>query len=228
METSYEVIKAVKYIMMGQKEDMIKLINYSVNDMFFQMQYIVCSDELIGSELADLYVYIAKNLFLLESADKAADFMNDTVVSRAANWLRKNRKDIVDAEKKGLYTAPPVNLAYSTAPEIEDIDMINELVRALCVIPEIHRVTALAFYYDDMDYERMSECLLEDVSTLKKRIEYVENILSAHIQKYCTEQGLKAKSVNAQRIRKALVELGKLYKYTGTDMLIGDVSNRIK
>lgn len=228
MDTTYGLIKTVGGIKNGNKEGNLDLIKLSVDDMFFQMQYIVCSDELIGGELKDLYVYIAKNLFLLETPDKAADFLNDTVMSRTARWLSKNRPDIINAEKQGLYPVPEVQEAFTNALEIEEVDLTNVLIRELCVIPEIHRLAALAFFYNNMDYERMSENLMTPIDTLKTRIAFVEKTLSKKAHEFCQANNLKCKPINAQRIRNALVELGKLYKYNNTDILLGEVADKIK
>lgn len=213
MQTSYELIKATKQVIGRNKEAFQDFISLSVSDMFFQSKFIICDDVKTNEELVELYKYIKKNLFLIENVNEVAGWVNELIVERTNKWLKMNRQDMFDAEKRGLYEIPQTDNSYTTGLVLEPSEYTRVLAGFVCNLPEIHRITTLAFYYNDFEMDKISDLLGIDYDLIKSRINFVEGTLNVQMKEYCKKNGYEAVIVDSQRIRTALIEIGKLYQY---------------
>ena len=213
MQTSYELIQATKGVISKKPDAFLKFMELTTSDMFFQVKFVVCDDAFVNQELTALYKYFKKNFFLLENPNGVAEWINGVATEQSDRWLLKNKRDQLDAEKKGTYTAIPDKDALGPGLEIESIEYTQVLVDFLCKLPEIHRSTALAFYYNDEDINAISEFMSVDKSVIKSRVTYIETTLNNQMKKYCRQKGLSTHKVDPGRIRIALCELSKMYKY---------------
>lgn len=160
-----------------------------------------------------MYVKLLKNSMLLESANEAADWLNEGAIEKTTEHLMRQRQDMIIAEKKGAYEPPRDTGLYTTGPEMSDYDFMNLLENMICNLPEIHRQTALAFYYDGIDLNKMSDIMMVDVATLRRRIEYIENTLVIQMKDFCKKSKYSYTTITPQRILAALNELAVLYRY---------------
>ena len=51
LNTKYELISAAKYFMKGNTADFRKIYDIALDDMFFQMQFVICDDNTISKHL---------------------------------------------------------------------------------------------------------------------------------------------------------------------------------
>lgn len=213
MRTTFELIKATGAVLKGNRDAFPEVLKLSVNDLFFQTFFVVCDEEKTDEYLQDMYVKLLKNSMLLESANDAADWLNEGVIEKTTEHLMRQRQDMIIAEKKGAYEPPRDTGLYTTGPEMSDYDFMNLLENMICNLPEIHRQTALAFYYDGIDLNKMSDIMMVDVATLRRRIEYIENTLVIQMKDFCKKSKYSYTTITPQRILAALNELAVLYRY---------------
>lgn len=227
MNTKYELISAAKYFMKGNTADFRKIYDIALDDMFFQMQFVICDDNTISKHLEDFFVYLAKSFFMLESANDVAEWINENVTQKTGEWIRKNRTDMLYAEENGAYSVPVISDTYISGADIPDAEYMYALETAICELPEIHRNTAIAFYYDNLSMGKLADLLFMDEKLLKNRIVYIEKTLMGSMQRYCKEHGYQMKPVTAQRILMALSEMQKMYRYPHPDALYEIIASRI-
>ncbi len=226
LNTKYELVSAARYYMKGNSADFQKIFALSLDDMYFQMQFIICDDELIRDALCDFYVYLSKSFFMLESADDIANWMNEIVIQKTGEWLRKNRMDMLGAEERGAYNVPVVSDIYLPGKDMPEAEYMLALETAICELPEIHRNTALAFYYDNMPVSHLAETLFLTENVVKTRVSYIEKELVGAMQRYCKEHGYQMKPVTSQKILMALGELQKMYHYPAPEELYEYIKSR--
>lgn len=212
--------------MQGHSDDFWRIYEMSIDDMYFQLLFIVCDDRQTDALLEKLYIYFAQNTFLLDNPNDYALWMNETVSQFTADFLLANRKEMLAAETAGAYEVPTGPDAYLPGNEIDDIEYIRTLENYICNLPEIHRQTALMFYFDDLTMEKMVDILQMDALKIKKRIAFIEKTLNRQMREYCKERGYSMPYVDSQKILRALAELGKLYRYSDAEKLFNQI--RIK
>lgn len=226
MNTTYELLKSAKYFMQGHSDDFWRIYEMSVDDMYYQLLFIVCDDRQTDALLEKLYIYFVQNAFLLDDPNGFAVWMNETVSQFTADWLAANRQDMLAAEQAGAYEIPVGADAYLPGNEIDDLEYIRTLENYICNLPEIHRQTALMFYFDDLPMEKMVDILHLDTLTIKKRIGYIEKTLNQQMRMYCKDRGYSMPYVDSQKILRALAELGKMYRYPDAEKIFNQI--RIK
>lgn len=226
MNTTYELIQAAKYFMQGHSDDFWRIYEMSVDDIYFQLHFIVCDDKQTAQLLEKIYIYFAQNAFLLDTPNEFGAWMNETVTQFTTDWLLKNRQEMLSAEMAGAYEVPAGIDPYLPGNEIDDLEYIRTLESFICNLPEIHRQTALAFYYDDLPMEKLKDILNMDASKIKTRTKYIEKVLNGQMQMYCKERGYSMKNVDSQKILRALAELSKLYRYQDAENTFNQI--RIK
>ena len=226
MNTTYELVKSAKYFIQGHTEDFGKIFELSLNDMYFQIHFIVCDDEQTIKMLEKYFVYVKQNAFLLDTPEEFASWLNENVTQFTADWLEENRRDMLFADKAGAYEVQSGADTYLPGNEIDDLEYICTLENYICNLPEIHRQTALAFYYDDLPMEKLEELLHMDAIRIKKRIEYIEKTLNQQMKQYCKERGYSMPKVDSQKILRALSELAKLYRYPDAMGLWQQINSR--
>lgn len=219
MDITYELLRATKGFMQGRSEDFWRIFELSIDDMYFQMQFIICDEEQISYHLEKLYTYFIQNAFMLDAPEQVAEWMNETVLQRTSDWLRKNRQDMLQAEAQGAYAVPMVADMFIPGNDMEDAEYTRTLENYLCTLPEIHRMTALGFYYSRLPIDKIEEATLLDASVIKNRTGFIERTLSGQMQEYCKERGCRMKPITSQRLLTALCELQKLYRYPHAEEL---------
>lgn len=226
MNTTYELVKSAKYFMQGHSDDFWRIYEMSIDDMYYQLLFIVCDDAQTDALLEKLYIYFAQNAFLLDDPNEFALWMNETVSQFTADWLAANRQDMLAAEQAGAYEIPVGADAYLPGNEIDDLEYIRTLENYICNLPEIHRQTALMFYFDDLPMEKLVDILHLNALTIKKRIGYIEKILNQQMRAYCKDRGYSMPYVDSQKILRALTELGKMYRHPEAEKIFNQI--RIK
>ena len=228
MDTSYELLKVTKIIKSGNKEAIVDFINMTIDDLYFQSQFVVCSDDDTSRILVAIYTNVVKHIFMLDNPNEVSDWLNTMVSSRTADWLKKSRREMLQAEKRNAYPVPNEPNVFTTGNELENSEYTKIIINSICNIPEIHRQTALAYYYNNMSFDKMSEEFLFDEVSLKTRVAYIEKTLNIQMQQICKNNGVKAIAVTSQKIRSALCELSKLYHAPDKDIIIQGVGENMK
>lgn len=226
MNTTYELVKSAKYFMQGHSDDFWRIYEMSIDDMYYQIHFIVCDDQQTDALLEKLYIYFVQNAFLLDNPNEFASWMNETVSQFTADWLAVNRQDMLAAEDAGAYEIPIGADAYLPGNEIDDLEYIRTLENYICNLPEIHRQTALAFYFNNLPMEKLVDILHMDALKIKKRIGYIEKVLNQQMRMYCKDRGYSMPYVDSQKILRALAELGKMYRYPEAEKIFNQIRIR--
>lgn len=226
LDTTFELVKSARYFMQGHSDDFWRIYEMSVDDMYYQLLFVVCDEVQTEQLLEKLYIYFVQNSFLLENPEDYASWMNETVSQFTADWLKENRQNMLMAEASGAYAVPVGANAYLPGNEIDDLEYIRTLENYICNLPEIHRQTALMFYFDNLPMEKMEEILQLSATEIRNRIGFIEKTLDQQMQAYCKDRGYSMKNVDAQKILRALSELAKLYRYMNAEATYNNI--RIK
>ena len=224
MDTTYELVRAAKGLLKRGNESFRELYGLSVDDVYFQLQFVMADDENITQQIEDFYVELSKSIYLLEVPDRVAEWLNTQMLIFSARWLRKNRADLTRLEMSGAYDVKKVAEPYISGMEMEDMEYIRNLAGFLRNLPEIHRQTAIAFYYSNLSDETIKEYLFIDKPVLSKRTAYIEHKLNEEMRQVCLDRGFQMKTVTTQKIRTALFELSRAYKYPYKEELYSNIS----
>lgn len=227
MDTTYELVRATRGLSQGRPNSLKEIFDISLNDIFFQIQFILCDQNKINDELEKFYIGVSKGRVLIGDPNNMAEWLNESAISVAMSIFRDKYSSQISTEKSGGYKAPLYSETYLTGPEIPDLEDLKTMGAFICTLPELHRLTAVAFYYDRLPMDKITEIFATDTATIKSRLTYIEKILTQKMHGYCEQRGYSTKSITPQRIRTALFELAKLYEYPFGDALFNNIVARI-
>ncbi|MCQ2521099.1 MAG: hypothetical protein MJ105_01855 [Lachnospiraceae bacterium] len=228
MNTTFELVKSARYYLEGKKDDFARIFSLSLNDLYFQTYFITTDPNKIVDQVLELYARVVRETAVLESPDHIAEWLNKVVTENNGIFIETQRAEQLKAEERGELVPPQVPIEFLSGAEMDDAEFTVVLENALCKLPEIHRATALAFYYNDMSTEVICECLQTDPGTLKTRLAYIEKSVTRDIHNYCKERGYKIKAVDARRILIALSELQKGYVFPDPNGLYRLLLTKVK
>ena len=226
MDATYELIKAAQKFMQGRSDGLFQVYERTVDDVFFQLQFVMNDASHINDALEQFYIKMSKNAFGLDKAEDIIPWINESIFEQTGNWIKQNNKDILDAEKRGVYKCQKAMMPYLPGIEIDANEAIRALENFINELPVLHKETALAYYYCNMPMEKLVEVLETSRFVISERINYIEKTLTDRLADYCRERGAAMPPVNTQRIGKALAELSKLYRYPYAEELFANI--RIK
>lgn len=227
MDTTFELVRATRGFLSGKREYFKDMYTLSLNDVYFQLQFVMCDEQHITEEIEKFFVKTYKSAFMVENAENIAEWLNISIHQTSSDWIRKNRADMLRNEAKGGYLPPQGHSEYLAGREIDEMEFNKVLVGYICNLPEIYRQTALAFYFDNLSEDAIVDAFMIDAITLKNRITFIEKSLAAEIHDYCKENKYMMVSVNSQKIRTALFELSKLYKYPYMEELFQNIAVKV-
>lgn len=219
MEATYEVISAVRGIRQGKPDSFKKLFMISLNEMYFQFYFTVANQNVINEELSRFYQSVDKQFSLLEKEGDIVDWMNQIAMNQINDWIATNCKDLLEAEKRGVYEPPVYEDRYLPALEASDLEYTKALMAIINEFPVIFRFIAVAIYFNNYTAEELADMLYVEKSVITKRIDYIKKVLAVRMQDYCAAKKIAKITINTQKIRTAMVELGKLYEYPYAEQL---------
>lgn len=226
MEATYELINAARGVMQGSAASFWRLYELTLDDVYFQLHYTMASENDINPELEKVFITLAREFSLLDEPSNVMRWINDVVTRQLSNWIEVHREATLLAEKAGKYDPPVYQDNYLPALEAEDYVYTQALENMLCGFPELYRSMIIALYYDDYTVEEVADMLMLEKSVIAKRMEYIEKTLAIKMEEYCKENKIAKKPITAQKIRSALFEMQKLYRYPYAEVLFNNV--RIK
>ena len=217
MITTSELQKRMKGFKSGNVQDFLDIYRITVDDMYYQLQFIICDEAKTALLLEDFYNNLQKSSFELEQQSEMSTWLNEKITQVTTRWLNENRANMVRAERSGLYIPPQPADRYLPGIEMSQADFTHVLAERICNLPEIYRQTALAYYYNGFKQEQLNTLLESDTTRLKRRIEFIEKTLLAQMQDYCYTNKVAMSKLDMVAIRMAMIYLQTYYHYANKD-----------
>ena len=217
MITTYELQKRMNGFKSGNVQDFLDIYRITVDDMYYQLQFIICDESKTALLLEDFYNNLQKSAFELEQQSEMSTWLNEKITQVTTRWLNENRANMVRAERSGLYIPPQPTDRYLPGIEMSQADFTHVLAERICNLPEIYRQTALAYYYNGFKQEQLNTLLESDTTRLKRRIEFIEKTLLAQMRDYCYANKVAMSKLDMVAIRMAMIYLQTYYHYANKD-----------
>ena len=217
MITTYELQKRMNGFKSGNVQDFLDIYRITVDDMYYQLQFIICDEAKTALLLEDFYNNLQKSTFELEQQSEMSTWLNEKITQVTTRWLNENRANMVRAERSGLYIPPQPTDRYLPGIEMSQADFTHVLAERICNLPEIYRQTALAYYYNGFKQEQLNTLLESDTTRLKRRIEFIEKTLLAQMRDYCYANKVAMSKLDMVAIRMAMIYLQTYYHYANKD-----------
>ena len=89
MITTYELQKRMNGFKSGNVQDFLDIYRITVDDMYYQLQFIICDEAKTALLLEDFYNNLQKSAFELEQQSEMSTWLNEKITQVTTRWLNE-------------------------------------------------------------------------------------------------------------------------------------------
>ena len=163
------------------------------------------SDEQEAMDLTqEVYLAVYRNINSLQSSESVYSWLRTITFYQGTKLVKKKRKEVLlTEENEGFFEELPderqeVENEYA---DKQDVEMIRDCINHLS---DEQRMVILAYYYDNLKVEEISEQFATSVGTIKSRLYLARKNLKSFIEVQEKKQGYKLHSFGAPALSSAI------------------------
>lgn len=209
MKQTYELNREFRQLLGGNTEAFRNVYLLTVNDIYFHVKQIIQNEV----ETEHMMVKIYKSMFLrldrLQRAEDAVPWMNRIMYTHLSDWVSLHCSGMLMDEEIGRYDqlATVVNTGRSTM--LTDAETAILASRYFQHLLPMHAMTGLAYFYDGLEMNVISELFHCDMDVINKRTRYILLLIDGYCKEYANENDIEIKSIDIPLILLAYVLLFK-------------------
>lgn len=211
----FDFKKAVELMKNGQEEGFNKLFEATYNKVYFRARQCTRTE----SDAQDLtqitFVEAYKNIAKLEAPEATLSWLYTIVYNQSCKMYRSEREKrefLLAEEAEGVLDIIESS-DIETMPELSaDQKATAEILKGIIEeLPELQKMTVLAFYFDGLKLEQIAQTMDCSVNTVKSRLNYAKKYMKDRIEAEEKKGGYKLRAVTLPTLLLALRLLSKKY-----------------
>lgn len=211
----FDFKKAVELMKNGQEEGFNKLFEATYNKVYFRARQCTRTE----SDAQDLtqitFVEAYKNIAKLEAPEATLSWLYTIVYNQSCKMYRSEREKrefLLAEEAEGVLDIIESS-DIETMPELSaDQKATAEILKGIIEeLPELQKMTVLAFYFDGLKLEQIAQTMDCSVNTVKSRLNYAKKYMKDRIEAEEKKGGYKLRAVTLPTLLLALHLLSKKY-----------------
>jgi len=225
---TYELSVVMRELLAGNKKAFQSLYDLTANDFYFHIKMIVNNDEEAARLLVKIYKSMAMRLDRLQKPEDALKWMNGIMYGHLMDWMNVHCSTMLMDEEMGRFDKMPV------VPVVEGgTTMFTEAETAalaanyISQLPEIHAITALAYFYDNIELQDTAELLQCEDTRITTRAKYIVRLIESYCKDYAKQNSIEIQPVDTHMILLAFVLLAKDVVLPGKRELYFDIAQAI-
>jgi len=187
--------EAIELMKAGQEEGFNKLYSATYNKVYFRARQCTKS-ELDAQDVTQItFIEAYKNINKLEAPEATLSWLYTIVYNQSCKLYRNEREKrefLLSEETEGVFdTVESTDI--ETMPELSaDQKATAEIIRAIIEeLPELQRMTVLAFYFDNFKIEQIAKTMDCSEGTVKSRLNYARKYIKDRVESEEKKGGYK-------------------------------------
>ncbi len=228
MTHTYELSVIMRELLAGNKKAFQDLYDLTANDFYFHIKLIVNNDEEAAKLIVKIYKSMAMRLSRLQKPEDAVKWMNGIMYGHLMDWMNVHCSNMLMDEEMGRFDQMPV------VPVVEGgTTMFTEAETAtlaanyISQLPEVHLITALAYFYDNIELQETAELLQCEDTRIKTRAKYAIRLIESYCKDYAKQNNIEIQPVDTHMILLAFVLLAKDTVLPGKRELYFDIAQAV-
>ncbi len=207
---TYELSVQVKKLLAGDTAAFDKFFVMTADDVYFHVSMVIRDP----AEAEDMVVKIYKNLYKrigrIDKVENVISWYNQILYNELDDWVGKNYMNILLQEENGKYDNPKANIDVLYGEKVyNEAETSLVTVDYLYELNPLHSLTALAYFFDKMEIDKIANLLQVDDERIVKRVKYITLTIEDFCKKYAQNHEVRIAQVDAHMILLAYVQLFK-------------------
>lgn len=207
---TYELSVQIKKLMAGDTEAFEKIFIMSADDVYFHVSMVINDPEEAEKMIIKIYRNLYKKIGRLEKVENVITWYNQIMYNELDEWVGKNYMDLLLREQSGKFDSPKANMDVLYGEKIyNESETALVTVDYLYELNPMHSLTALAYFFDKLAVNEISELLQVDDETIVKRVKFITVTIEDYCKQYAKNHEVRIATVDAHMILLAYVQLFK-------------------
>lgn len=228
MTHTYELSVIMRELLAGNKKAFQDLYDLTVNDFYFHIKLIVNNDEEAAKLIVKIYKSMAMRLGRLQKPEDAVKWMNGIMYGHLMDWMNVHCSTMLMDEEMGRFDQMPVvPVVEGGATMFTEAETATLAANYISQLPEVHLITALAYFYDNIELQETAELLQCEDVRIKTRAKYAVRLIESYCKDYAKQNNIEIQPVDTHMILLAFVLLAKDTVLPGKRELYFDIAQAV-
>lgn len=228
MTHTYELSVIMRELLAGNKKAFQDLYDLTVNDFYFHIKLIVNNDEEAAKLIVKIYKSMAMRLGRLQKPEDAVKWMNGIMYGHLMDWMNVHCSTMLMDEEMGRFDQMPVvPVVEGGATMFTEAETATLAANYISQLPEVHLITALAYFYDNIELQETAELLQCEDTRIKTRAKYAIRLIESYCKDYAKQNNIEIQPVDTHMILLAFVLLAKDTVLPGKRELYFDIAQAV-
>ena len=228
MTHTYELSVIMRELLAGNKKAFQDLYDLTVNDFYFHIKLIVNNDEEAAKLIVKIYKSMAMRLGRLQKPEDAVKWMNGIMYGHLRDWMNVHCSTMLMDEEMGRFDQMPVvPVVEGGATMFTEAETATLAANYISQLPEVHLITALAYFYDNIELQETAELLQCEDVRIKTRAKYAVRLIESYCKDYAKQNNIEIQPVDTHMILLAFVLLAKDTVLPGKRELYFDIAQAV-
>lgn len=228
MTHTYELSVIMRELLAGNKKAFQDLYDLTANDFYFHINMIVNNDEEAAKLIVKIYKSMAMRLGRLQKPEDAVKWMNGIMYGHLMDWMNVHCSTMLMDEEMGRFDRMPVvPVVEGGATMFTEAETAALAANYISQLPEVHLITALAYFYDNIELQETAELLQCEDTRIKTRAKYAIRLIESYCKDYAKQNNIEIQPVDTHMILLAFVLLAKDTVLPGKRELYFDIAQAV-
>ena len=228
MTHTYELSVIMRELLAGNKKAFQDLYDLTANDFYFHIKLIVNNDEEAAKLIVKIYKSMAMRLGRLQKPEDAVKWMNGIMYGHLMDWMNVHCSTMLMDEEMGRFDQMPVvPVVEGGATMFTEAETAALAANYISQLPEVHLITALAYFYDNIELQETAELLQCEDVRIKTRAKYAVRLIESYCKDYAKQNNIEIQPVDTHMILLAFVLLAKDTVLPGKRELYFDIAQAV-
>ncbi len=228
MTHTYELSVIMRELLAGNKKAFQELYDLTANDFYFHIKMIVNNDEEAAKLIIKIYKSMAMRLGRLQKPEDAVKWMNGIMYGHLMDWMNVHCSTMLMDEEMGRFDKMPVvPVVEGGATMFTEAETAALAANYISQLPEVHLITALAYFYDNIELQETAELLQCEDIRIKTRAKYAIRLIESYCKDYAKQNNIEIQPVDTHMLLLAFVLLAKDTVLPGKRELYFDIAQAV-
>ena len=228
MTHTYELSVIMRELLAGNKKAFQDLYDLTANDFYFHIKMIVNNDEEAAKLIIKIYKSMAMRLGRLQKPEDAVKWMNGIMYGHLMDWMNVHCSTMLMDEEMGRFDKMPVvPVVEGGATMFTEAETATLAANYISQLPEVHLITALAYFYDNIELQETAELLQCEDIRIKTRAKYAIRLIESYCKDYAKQNNIEIQPVDTHMLLLAFVLLAKDTVLPGKRELYFDIAQAV-